>query len=154
MLFVLATVIFSAVPIEAVIKRFEVVTQEGFGSYTPWEYIRLTGKITGELMTTEAIPGLAKADKDGDGKVEYSTDFILIIPADLNDSNGVLIFDCENRGRPVAQGLYNNNPGKNRIQLGTLDAGNGFIQENAFRFKSAIRIMRIIWRASQQRRKL
>ena len=44
----LVFVIFSAVSSEAVIKKFEVVTQEGFGSYTTWEYVRLTGKVTGE----------------------------------------------------------------------------------------------------------
>jgi hypothetical protein len=87
---------------EAEVTAFEVASEEPYGSFEAGDYVRITGKVTGELSTSEPIPDMAKADKDNDGKVEYTTDLILIVPADHGDGNGTLLVDIENRGRPVA----------------------------------------------------
>lgn len=116
---------------EAEVTAFEVASEEPYGSFEAGDYVRITGKVTGELSTSEPIPDMAKADKDNDGKVEYTTDLILIVPADHGDGNGTLLVDIENRGRPVAHSLYNS-PRDIPLPTGSLNVGTGFLENRGF----------------------
>ena len=116
---------------EARVITLEVKAKTLYGSFRAGDYIRISGILKGELDVTENIPALAKADIDGNGTVAYATEFTLIVPEDLNNSNGTLLFDVENRGRPVSHAVYNS-PRDFPISVGKLDIGLGFIQEQGF----------------------
>ena len=114
---------------DARITTFEIASRESFGSFEPGEYLRITGEATGELMVTEPITDLTQADPEGTGVVQYSTDFILIVPEDLSKSNGTLLFDVENRGNPIAHTLYNRPRDSPEVWV---EIGNGFVEEQGF----------------------
>ena len=92
---------------DARIIKLEVKSTEHHGFFKTGSYIRVSGVATGELSISEDIPDLKQADPDGTGKVQYVTPFVLILPEELESSNGILVFDVENRGRPVTHFLYN-----------------------------------------------
>ena len=48
----------------------------------PGEYVLWRGKVHGELSPAEAIPDLDKARRNEAGKVEYSSEVMLLMPAD------------------------------------------------------------------------
>jgi hypothetical protein len=73
-------------------------------------YQRLTGTFTGEVEPSDAkntiIQDLGLAPLNGNGKVEYTADFVLLMPKDMTKANGVLRYDAPNRGGIVAIDPY------------------------------------------------
>jgi len=79
-----------------------------FGSVGAYE--RLTGTFTGEVDPADShntiIQDLALAPRNANGKVEYTTDFVLLKPKDMTKANGVLRYDAPNRGNIVGIDPY------------------------------------------------
>jgi hypothetical protein len=73
-------------------------------------YQRLTGTFTGEVDPNDAkntiIQDLNLAPLNANGKVEYTADFVLLMPKDMTKANGVLRYDAPNRGNIVAIDPY------------------------------------------------
>src|SRR5262249_19796134 len=61
------------------------------------------------------------------GEVEFSSDFIAIRPKDTHQSNGTMLLEVPNRGRPRILTLINGGD----IDLAT-DAGDGWLLRNGF----------------------
>src|SRR5512138_3798830 len=59
---------------QAAVTRFEVQSHRSFGTFRTGEVILVEGKVFGELDPREdmGIPGLDKAPRNSDGRVEYS----------------------------------------------------------------------------------
>lgn len=117
----------------AKIVRLEIGSRAPFGSFRPGEYLRLEGRIVGELSpAAEAIPDLDKAPRNARGLVEYSGRIVIVMPADPAKGNGALLIDVPNRGRPISHALYNS-PRDLPMLLGPIvDSGTGFLEDHGY----------------------
>ncbi|MBB4225148.1 alpha/beta hydrolase domain-containing protein [Variovorax sp. 375MFSha3.1] len=74
-----------------------------FGSVGAYE--KITGTFTGEVDPKDArnaiIQDLQLAPLNANGKVEYTSDFVLFKPKDMSKASGVLRYDAPNRGNIV-----------------------------------------------------
>jgi len=129
--FVAALLAAAALASQAELTRLEITSQRPFGSFRAGDYVLMEGKVHGEIAPTEAIPGLDKAARNANGKVEYAARIVLVIPAKPSQGNGTLIVDIPNRGRAYAQALYNS-PRDEPFQSGTFEQGTGFLQDRGF----------------------
>jgi Alpha/beta hydrolase domain len=107
--------------------------RSAIGSFRPGEYVRLDGRIVGELSpASEAIPDLDKAPRNARGMVEYSAKLVIVMPTDPAKGNGALLIDIPNRGRPISHSLYNS-PRDVPIPLGPIaDPGTGFLEDQGY----------------------
>lgn len=66
------------------------------------QYVKIYGKLSGELDPANAnnkiITDILLAKKNANGYVQFTSDFFLIKPKDLNLANGILRYDAPNRG--------------------------------------------------------
>jgi hypothetical protein len=129
---VLASVLaLAALPAAAEVTKLEIATKESYGTFKTGEYVLWKGKLHGELSPKEAIPDIDKVKPNAAGKVEYSSDIVLLMPADPSKGNGTLIVDVPNRGRVYGVALYNS-PRDEPFESGTLAQGTGFLEDRGF----------------------
>lgn len=68
-------------------------------------YEKISGTFTGEVDPADArngiITDLKLAPRNANGKVEYTSEFVLFKPVDMSKANGVLRYDAPNRGNIV-----------------------------------------------------
>lgn len=61
-------------------------------------YQRGAGTFTGEVDSTDAkntiVQDLALASKNANGMVDYTADFVLAMPKDISNANGVIRYDA------------------------------------------------------------
>jgi hypothetical protein len=98
-------------------------------------YEKLVGKIYGEVdpknRRNKVIVNLDKAPRNGQGKVEYWSDFCILKPLDMTRGNGKIFFDAPNRGSKRIVSFLNDAPATN--DPGKLeDAGNGFLMRQGY----------------------
>ncbi len=115
----------------AAITELAVTSVQPYGDFAAGKFVRIEAEARGALAPTEAIPGLDKAPRNASGLVEYRTPVTLIIPESPRAGNGNLLVDVPNRGRPIANGLYNS-PRVRPIAVGSLDQGTGFLQNRGW----------------------
>jgi len=113
----------------ASVDRIQVQSREPFYVSRIGPYTKIGGTFTGSLEPAEErIPNLANAKRRADGRVEYTSDFIILMP-EGTAGNRVLLFDVENNGRPVVHGMYNS-PLESIVR--GLETGNGFLEDEGF----------------------
>ena len=82
-------------------KRSPLVGGACFGNTGAYE--RIEGVATGTLDPTHPgnrnIALLDRAPANGEGRVQYRSDFVLLTPADPQLGNGRLLYEVNNRGR-------------------------------------------------------
>jgi hypothetical protein len=98
-------------------------------------YEKLTGVIYGEVDPTHRlnriIVNVNKAARNRRGRVEYSSNFCILKPADMARGNGKIFFDAPNRGSKRILGFLNDGPEANDPT--TLEhAGNGFLMRQGY----------------------
>lgn len=117
---------------QAKVTRLEIASDTPYGSFRAGDYVRLDGRIVGELPPGGSpIPDLDKAARNARGMVEYSARIILFIPRDPASRNGTLLVDVPNRGNAYANALYNSPRGR-PTPAGNLDAGTGFLEDRGY----------------------
>jgi hypothetical protein len=126
-----ALLLASFAPCTAEVVRLEITSKESYGTFQPGEYVLLKGRVHGELAPTEQIPDLDKARRNERGKVEYSTDIMVLMPADPAKGNGTLLVDVPNRGRVYGIALYNG-PRTEPFNSGNIQQGTGFLEDRGF----------------------
>lgn len=128
-----AWAIIDASAASAKIIRLEISSRTSLGSFRSGDYVRLEGRIVGELSpASEAIPDLDNASRNARGMVEYSARIVIVTPADPTKGNGALLIDVPNRGRPISHGLYNS-PRDLALLLGPIvDTGTGFLEDQGY----------------------
>src|SRR5439155_7052639 len=81
-------------------SRADLLAGKSFGSAGPYE--KLSGKIYFAIeprnSANQIIADIDKASKNSSGKVEFSSDFYIIKPKDLNRGNGAVLYEVSNRG--------------------------------------------------------
>ena len=113
------------------VVRFEIMRTDLYGRFAPGDFVRIDGRIVGELAQDERIPGLDKVANNARGRVEYTTPIVIIAPKDAGSGNGALLFDVANRGSAISHALYNSPRGR-FLPLGSFEAGTGFLQDRGF----------------------
>jgi hypothetical protein len=101
-----------------------------FGNAGPYEI--LTGTAYGELDPrapgNTGIVNVNRATLNAKNHVEYSVDFMILKPVDVNKGNGRLLFDFVNRGRNTALARLN----ESGDTFGANDTGNGFLMNRGY----------------------
>ena len=123
-----ALLLAAAAPAAAEVVRLEITSKTPYGTFRPGEYVLWRGKVHGELAPSEAIPDLDKAKRNEAGKVEYTTEIMLLMPADPSKGNGALLVDIPNRGRVYGIALYNG-PRDEPFNSGNIRQGTGFLED-------------------------
>ena len=116
-------------------RRDDVADGKSYGSAGAYE--RLAGRI--HYAVDPANPAnrivtdidYAPTDGDGDGRVEFSADFVLVKPTDGTAGNGAVFFEVANRGRIGALGRFNG-AASTRDPLTGEDYGDGFLLAEGF----------------------
>src|SRR6187431_266653 len=122
--FVTAIVIAAALPSYAKVTKVQITVKESptFGGYS-WpgvgQYEKIVGKAFGELDPKDpknsVVVDLQFAPRNSRGKVEYSFDFYILKPIDLNKGNHKMLYEPPNRGRKTIaalnRGVGGNDPG-------------------------------------------
>jgi hypothetical protein len=104
-----------------------------FGSVGPYE--KLVGRITFALDPADrrnrGIVDLEFAPRGTDGLVHFSSDLIVLRPADPTRGNGVLLFELANRGRRVLLTRFNRARGSPDPTVDA-DAGDGLLMRDGY----------------------
>jgi hypothetical protein len=126
--------------LQAEITRVEIASHQdilngkSFGNAGPYE--KLTGRIyyaaAPDNPRNRIIVDLDKAPKNAQGKVEFSSDLIIIKPKDQARGNGVVFFDVVNRGNLQLLSTFNHASGRNPDPETDADFGDGLLMREGF----------------------
>jgi hypothetical protein len=129
----------TATPLAAEVVRIDVQSRadlmggQPFGSAGPYE--KLSGTIffsvDPSLPANRSVKDLERATRNDDGKVEFSADFYLIKPKNIERGNRAVLFEVSNRGGKGMLAFFNR-------AAGSLDPataaqiGDGFLMKQGF----------------------
>ncbi|MEB2782346.1 alpha/beta hydrolase domain-containing protein [Algoriphagus sp. C2-6-M1] len=134
MMFALAMKTAEAKVVRVVVeKRVLLANGHFFGNVGQYEKIRGTihYEVDPEKPASAAIVDLEFAPKNVRGMVEFSGDFMLLIPLDMSKANGRLVYEVNNRGRIFTFASLNGGQLTNNPQ--TLEqAGDGFLLHQGY----------------------
>ena len=109
----------AAAPLSADVVRVEVQTRsdlaggQAFGAAGAYE--KLAGKIyfavDPSLPANKIVTDLDRAPRNAAGKVEFSSDFYLIKPKQIEKGNGAVLYEVSNRGGKGMLGFFNHAAG-------------------------------------------
>lgn len=113
--------------------RDEIAEGKSYGLVGSYE--RLVGRMYFEvdpaLDQNRIIKDIEFAPRNPAGKVEFSADFYLIKPKNIESGNGALFFDVVNRGRK-AMLVFNRAPFGIAAPVSEADMGDGFLLRHGF----------------------
>lgn len=113
--------------------RAVVLGGDPFGAAGAYEKIAGTIRFAADPAHPlhRRITDMGLAQRNADGRVEFSADFYLLKPVDTRNGNGRLLLDVANRGRKVALGMFNSTP---RVPDPTTpeEFGNGFLMRHGY----------------------
>ncbi len=125
-------------PALAEVVRLQVDRREPFAKGHAFgesgSYEKLTGRLYLEVdpegPVNEGIVDLRLAPRNERGRVEFQTDFFLLMPTDLERGNRRIIYEVDNRGNKLMLGAMNDRGGNDPTTLA--DAGNGFLMRQGY----------------------
>ena len=89
--------------------RSQILEGEPFSLVGPYE--RITGRIyfavAPDLRPNRAITDILKAPRNDRGEVEFSSDFVLLKPVQVERGNRALLYEVSNRGGKAMLGFFN-----------------------------------------------
>ncbi|MEO8144894.1 MAG: alpha/beta hydrolase domain-containing protein [Betaproteobacteria bacterium] len=123
----------------AEVVKIEITSQAPFAGGKAFDaagpYVRVTGRFHGELDPTHPmnrnIVDIRRAPRNARGRVEYSSDFEILRPADPFKGNGTLFYDVNNRGNKRLIHLLNDVAATNALDTPD-SAGDGFLMRHGF----------------------
>ena len=137
-LFILITIY--TMPVQAEVVRIEVKSRvdllsgKPFGSAGAFETI--SGKIYFAVdprnTANKIITDIDKAPRNASGKVEFSSDFYMIKPKDLDRGNGSVLYEVSNRGNKGMIPFFNLASTRSLDPVTASDLGDGFLLEQGF----------------------
>ena len=114
-------------------SRTDLLAGKAFGSAGPYE--KLIGKIYFEIDPANSantiIADIRNAPKNARGKVEFSSDFFLIKPKQIEKGNGTVIYEVSNRGGKGLLGFFDQGSGSLN-PTSDADFGDGFLMNQGF----------------------
>ncbi len=126
-------------PARAELRDLQVLKREPFAGGVAFGDVGAYEKITGiarfaidpKHARNGLIVDLDKAPRNGDGKVEFASDVVILLPKDPGKGNGAVFYDVNNRGNKLALRMFNNGPGGNDPTT-EKDAGDGFLMRRGY----------------------
>jgi hypothetical protein len=129
----------ASLPVAAEVVRVEVRSRadllEGkpFGTSGPYE--KLAGRIYFEVDPSndanKIITDIDKAPRNARGRVEFSADFFLMKPKQIERGNGTVLYEVSNRGGKGMLGFYNHAAGS-LDPASEREMGDGFLMKQGF----------------------
>ena len=114
-------------------SRQDVAGGKAFGSVGAYEKLR--GKVYFSVDPqnphNKNIVDIDKAPKNKDGKVEFSSDLLILKPKNAARANGVLFFDIINRGQLQLLGVFNR-AGRSQDPMAEADFGDGLLMRGGY----------------------
>lgn len=126
-------------PLSAEVVRIEVTSRADLLGGKPFgaagAYEKLTGKIYFEVdpsnSANQIITDIDKAPRNARGRVEFSSDFFLIKPKQVERGNGTVLYEVSNRGGKGMLGFFNRAAGSLDPQS-EAEMGDGFLMKQGF----------------------
>ncbi len=113
-------------------RRSSFASGESFGDVGPYEYVEGTAHyaVDPQHASNQGITDLELAPTNSAGMVEFSADFAILQPANMDRGNRRIFFDVVNRGRKTALTL-------NSVPTATdptapLEPGNGYLMRRGY----------------------
>jgi hypothetical protein len=114
-------------------SRQDVLNGKAFGAVGAYE--KLAGKVYFAVDPNnphnKIIADVDKAPKNGQGKVEFSADLLILQPKDATKGNGVALFDVVNRGRLGVLAAFNRAKGSTDPS-NEADFGDGLLMREGY----------------------
>ena len=114
-------------------SRIDLVEGKPFGAIGAYE--KLIGRIYFEVDPSndanKIITDIDKAPRNARGRVEFSTDFFLIKPKQIELGNGTVLYEVSNRGGKGMLGFYNHATGSLNPSS-EAEMGDGFLMKQGF----------------------
>jgi hypothetical protein len=114
-------------------SRADLIGGQPFGAAGPYE--KLAGRIYFEVdpttPTNTIITDIARAPRNARGRVEFSSDFYLIKPKQIERGNGTVLYEVSNRGGKGMLGFYNHATGS-LDPSSEAEVGDGFLMKQGF----------------------
>jgi hypothetical protein len=127
-------------PVQAEVVRIEVknradlLSGRSFGSAGAFE--RISGKIYFAVdprnTANRIITDIDKAPRNASARVEFSSDFYMIKPKDLNRGNGTVLYEVSNRGNKGMLSFFNLASSRSLDPVTASDLGDAFLLEQGF----------------------
>ena len=113
-------------------KRSSFAAGERFGDVGAYELLEGTAHYTVDPLhaRNQGITDLDLAPRNSAGQVEFSADFAMLQPVNIDNGNRRILFDVVNRGRKTALSL-NSVPTPND-PTSPLEAGNGYLMRRGY----------------------
>jgi hypothetical protein len=135
--FLLAAV--AATPVSADVVRIEVQSRGDlaagmtFGAAGSYEKIsgRIYFAVDPAVPANRIVADLDKAPRNAAGKVEFSSDFFLIKPKQIERGNGAVLYEVSNRGGKGMLGFFNHASGSLDPSTAA-EMGDGFLMKQGF----------------------
>src|SRR5216683_3460677 len=126
-------------PLSAEVARIEVQSRSDLLGGKPFgdagAYEKLTGKVYFEIDPTNTantiITDIRNAPRNARGRVEFSSDFFLIRPKQIERGNGTVLYEVSNRGGKGMLGFFNQGTG-GLNPTSEADLGDGFLLNRGF----------------------
>src|SRR5436309_1444453 len=114
-------------------SRSDLVGGQPFGAAGPYE--KLSGKIffavDPAVPANRVVADVDKAPRNAAGKVEFSSDFFLIKPKQIERGNGAVLYEVSNRGGKGMLGFFNHASGSLDPSTAA-EMGDGFLMKQGF----------------------
>lgn len=129
----------AASPALAEVERIEILERsplaggKNFGAVGAYEKIvgRLHYAVDPKDAANAPITDIALAPRDGQGKVTFSGDFVLLRPKDGGKANGSLLYEVDNRGNAWLFNLFDDAPLQNDLAQ-TNATGDGWLLDRGY----------------------
>ena len=120
------------------VTRLEITSQkpfadgQSFGTVGTYTQVEGTAHFAVDPLhpANETVADITLAPRNGQGLVEFSSDFRILRPDDPSKGNGRLLLDVLNRGKALA--LRNINSAPDVAPDAPLDPGNGFLMRQGY----------------------
>ena len=114
-------------------SRSDVADEMSFGLAGAYEKIvgTIYFAVDPENAANRIITDIDFAPRNGDGKVEFHSNFFLLKPKDVSRGNGTVLYEVSNRGGKAMLDEFNNAP-RSREPQTVEEMGDGFLMKHGF----------------------
>ncbi len=113
--------------------RRDVLGGRSFGTAGAYEYVRGRAyfAVDPKLAANGRVVDLALAPRNGEGRVEFSADVVMLRPKVAEKGNGTLVVEAPNRGGMGMLAMYNRAKGSQRPEQAA-EFGDGFLMREGY----------------------
>jgi hypothetical protein len=115
----------------AKLARVEDLQTAPYAGRDDYEFVRgrAVFAFDPKLRANQQMVDIANAERNADGQVEATANFVIIRPREAARSNGTVLFEVSNRGGEYLSTMFNEAPGSGASWS---SAGNGFLMRNGY----------------------